>query len=310
MLNSSNLFQGLATLLILSLCVLLLELNSPGIAQKVGKSMHSYWAWIPDDASDNNKSNLRANVPAPFVYAAHDSRFVAFVPTSEPTILTELEGTLNAPTSEPTEFKDVQGSWGIFSAPTSEPTEVRDLEAGDLPSPPAMHLDELSPTSEPTIFDRDALEGGGQPTNEPTVFAGVPEDNTNAPPPAETEPTQPSQPTEPSQPTVPDIANTPTSEPTIFTQVPPPEPEPEEPVVVASPTSEPTTIGEVQPYIPSGPTPTSEPTMFGEIIPPEPQPEPEPEPINTFSPTSQDFVSYGPTSDPTTFPTPIPTLAV
>lgn len=288
----SQLFHGLATLLIVSLCILLVELQSPGIASKVSKRLHTYWAWVPDKESTDMRTS---SVPAPFVYS-HDSKYVAFVPTSEPTIVSDLEHSFVAPTSEPTEFRDRMGRF-MVNGPTSEPTEYRESEPGELPPPPAGTI----PTSEPTIFDRDALEDGAQPTNEPTVFAGTPETN-DAPPPAE-EPEAPDNDTA-SQPISPAVANTPTSEPTVFTEhIKQP---PTSSGTVHSPTSEPTMIGEVRPYQPAEPSPTSEPTTIGEENPYQPA-EPTEIPLNTFSPTSKDFVSYAPTSDPTTFPTPTPT---
>lgn len=278
-----QLFHGLATLLIVSLCILLVELNSPGVATRLSHKMQGYWAWIPDDVKESK--SLRENVPSPFVYSK-GGKLAAFAPTSEPTVLTHMDF-MSSPTSEPTEFKDIVSSF-ILVAPTSEPTEIRDAAEHDFVV--KNSLEAIVPTSEPTVFAQsiesspssqpsshssDASIVSAIPTMEPTIFAGVPPPLDNGP----------------------ESTSEPTFEPTIFAGLPPPSDEPSIPVNGA-PTSEPTIFYNSNTSPGSGSSPTSEPTIFfasGPVL-------------NTFSPSQVN--SFAPTSDPTTFPTPEPTISV
>jgi len=325
---TKRIFNGLATLLIASLFILLVELNSPGVATKLSSKLHTSWwgSFWGTTATASDSSLKGSTVPAPFVYSKA-TNLANFAPTSEPTVLTYLDAdSISLPTSEPTEYKDLQGPFSIFiNSPTSEPTEIREQhELGELPPLPegeeiqalAQNIVPTSeptifnespleqrgqPTYEPTVFSQSPLEQGGQPTNEPTVFT---KDSLENPPPPAPEPTEPSveSPTEPSQPLPPSTPSqptnpeepivVPTSEPTIFipSELPPPPANPEGPIEPAfSPTSEPTMISELHPY------------------PPEPVQTPT---INTFAPSSKHAGTFAPTSDPTTFPTPIPTISV
>merc|ERR1711988_2053559 len=154
-------FHGLAVMLVVSLGLLLIELRSPGIAQRTVRSL--YGRHQQASVAVNNK-NYYSPVPAPFL-ANKQARFAAVVaPTSEPTVMTgELALDATAPTSEPTEFKDRMGSF-VVNEPTSEPTEYREAKE-------AMEFKVHShPTHEPTLFDADKIPKVHEPTSEPTIF--------------------------------------------------------------------------------------------------------------------------------------------
>merc|ERR1711998_172011 len=153
-------FHGLAVMLVVSLGLLLVELRSPGIAQRTVRSL--YGRHQQASVAVNSKS-CYSPVPAPFL-ANKQTRFAAVVaPTSEPTIMTEsLSLDATSPTSEPTEYKDRMGSF-MVNEPPSEPTEYRDKHE-------AMQFQANSPTHEPTLFDANKIPKVGEPTSEPTIF--------------------------------------------------------------------------------------------------------------------------------------------
>ena len=299
--STRQLMHILSAMLMISLCGLVVELESPGVLARASRKMQTYFAssrgnYKSDMASDALKIHVDsyyAPVPAPFL-VPRVSRFVEVVPTSEPTIHRDSSDAFFSPTSEPTEYRD---SSTIFS-PTSEPTEYRDFTYGDYgvvtsSSAGAMSAGSTSkvptseptnfagdipqveknlPTSEPTIFTGDIpeIQQGNIPTSEPTIFAGeIPEVKGNFPS---------------SEPTIyvaeiPDV-HIPTSEPTVFTGEIPDVPESTAiPTTTTTSTSSSTATGENSQNVPAG---TS---------------------------TPSDIIVEGPTSDPTQFPTPTPTEA-
>jgi len=156
-----QIFHGLAALLIVSLCLLLVELNSPGIASRMSGS---FFGNKPATVAINSKSYY-SPVPAPFL-TPKLSKFIEIVPTSEPTVLTQMLFDVNSPTSEPTEYKDRMGRF-MVDAPTNEPTEYRER----YESMALQNLEDGTPTEEPTVFSKDTFQSAGGPTNEPTVFS-------------------------------------------------------------------------------------------------------------------------------------------
>lgn len=161
-----RLFHGLAAMLVVSLCLLLVELKTPGIVNRYARSFYTR-SNAASMAISNNGGSANSHyspVPAPFL-AHKQARFVEIAPTSEPTIMNSAEFDALAPTSEPTEYKDRMGSFMVHDGPTSEPTEYR--ASGET-----MKLADVdgSPTHEPTIFDADNIPAVGEPTNEPTLF--------------------------------------------------------------------------------------------------------------------------------------------
>lgn len=174
-------FHGLASLLIISLCALLVELNSPGIASRITNRLN-FWANPQTTVSINTKtaaSSYYHPVPSPFV-APKATNFVEDAPTSEPTQLTLLDAKVSGPTSEPTEFKDRLGTFMLEKGPTSEPTEFR-VQTEDFLTPQSASqpgigdsMADGGPTEEPTIFNVDIFPHSSEvaePTNEPTKGA-------------------------------------------------------------------------------------------------------------------------------------------
>lgn len=102
---TKHVFQSLAALLIVSLCVLLAELQSPGVMNHVGRSMRTYWQWKPDKEPTIaiKSKSYYSPVPAPFL-SPKSSNFMERVPSSESTMITSREffDVVVAPTSEPT----------------------------------------------------------------------------------------------------------------------------------------------------------------------------------------------------------------
>jgi hypothetical protein len=102
---TGHIFQGLATLLIVSLCILLVELQTPGILNHVGHKLSTYWQWIPDSKVDKDSTiaisskSYYAPVPAPF-----------------------LSNRLGVPSQEATTIIGTKEFLEILPAPTSEPT--------------------------------------------------------------------------------------------------------------------------------------------------------------------------------------------
>lgn len=248
--SSKQVFNGLACLLVASLCFLLLELRQPGVAHRTAKRMYNNMFLSAAPISLHETPVISSNyspVPAPFLKAPK-AQFVSgeyVSPTSEPTVLIgHLRGI--RPTSEPTEFSDVV----IEHVPTSEPTEYRDLEERYQ----SLVTSDSHPTHEPTIFDANSrLPGQHGPTSEPTIFfVTSPSEHNNVP---TYEPTifgQTFEPTAFGQSGEPTTFGQ-TAEPTIFGQT-------GEPTIFGQ-TGEPTIFGGS-----SGPTvfgQSGEPTVFG-----------------------------------------------
>ena len=90
--SSKRLFNGLACLLVTSLCLLLLELRQPGIAHRTAKRLYHNTFVATTTVSLNETPVAQSNyspVPAPFLVppkARFNSRDYAS-PTSEPTVL-------------------------------------------------------------------------------------------------------------------------------------------------------------------------------------------------------------------------------
>jgi len=228
-----QIFHGLASLLIISLCALLVELNSPGIASRISNRMGTlFWrdAQISSVAINNKQAHTVSSyyhpVPSPFISPKATS-LVEKVPTSEPTHLTALYAA-EGPTSEPTEFKDKLGSFLLndkLDVPTSEPTEFRIKEEAFGVKTPGSDADESIPTDEPTIFNHVIQEPKThhkEPTSEPTTF------------------------TQEKKKTEGDLLRDPTAEPTHGVQT-------REPTTFTGQTGEPTVYGQ-----------TGEPTVYGQ----------------------------------------------
>lgn len=331
LISSKQIFNGLACLLVASLCLLLVELRQPGVAHRAAKSIYNklFYSSSSSSISTNAGHYPHGNyspVPAPFLTPprlAADGDYNA--PTSEPTILIgHLRGAdphmENSPTSEPTEYRDVQELGVVYDHPTMEPTLFNERLPG---------VNDHDPTSEPTIFFSSTGEGGepssssssseNVPTVEPTIFGQSNEPTIFG---MSSEPTVFGQ--QSNEPTMFDLSGEPTvfgltGEPTSFTNG-----ISAEPTVFgdhvnidaptngntgehSTPTTEPTVFGAHD--IPRVNTPTAEPTTFSERnIPgvgvPTLHPS-QPPNLNTWGPTS--FISVAPTSDPTIFPTPEPT---
>lgn len=320
-----QLFHGLAVLLVLSLGVLLVELRSPGIAQR---TVRSFYGRQQQASVAVNSKSYYSPVPAPFL-ANKQARFAALVvPTSEPTIMTDMDSytayaatNATAPTSEPTEYKDRMGSF-MVNEPTSEPTEYREKTE-------AMKLDASHPTHEPTLFDADKIPKVREPTSEPTIFFR--EHRHTSEPTVFTQSGEPTVFGQTGEPTVYGQSGEPTvygqsGEPTVYGQSGEPtvygqsgEPtvygQSGEPTIYRQYSQEPTIFG--QDSLDGRHAPTSEPTVFFQehhhhhhhVETDEPTPEPsQPPNIRTWGPTS--LYSVEPTSDPTIFPTPEPTAAI
>ena len=88
-----QLFHGLAGLLVFTLCILLVELNSPGVARHVVNKLFGSKASLNVNTRSTHR-NYYSPVPSPFL--APKSARASFVdlqavsPTSEPTILTSM----------------------------------------------------------------------------------------------------------------------------------------------------------------------------------------------------------------------------
>jgi len=235
MIFPKQIFHGLASLLIISLCALLVELNSPGIASRISNRMSTLF-WRDAQSSTVAISNKQAHVassyyhpvPSPFITPKATS-LVETAPTSEPTQMTmslQAEG----PTSEPTEFKDKFGSFMMgdkLDVPTSEPTEFRiKEEAFGVVAPGGSNAEGSIPTDEPTIFTQEIHEPkthkAKEPTSEPTSF------------------------THEKKKTEGDLLRDPTAEPTYGVQT-------GEPTTFTGQSSEPTVYGQ-----------TGEPTVYGQ----------------------------------------------
>lgn len=322
-----QLFHGLAALLVLSLGLLLVELRSPGIAQRTVRSFYGRRS----QASIAVNSNLYYSpIPAPFLANKQSKLATLVVPTSEPTLVTDIDHyasyaatNVTAPTSEPTEFKDRMGSF-VVNEPTSEPTEYREAKE-------AMEFKVHShPTHEPTLFDADKIPKVHEPTSEPTIFfrehrhTGEPTVFTQSGEPTvfgqTGEPTVFGQSGEPTvfgqsgEPTVYGQSGEPTvygqsGEPTVYGQS-------MEPTIFGMNSAEPTIF--MHDTLQGEKEPTGEPTIFFQehhhhhhhhVETDEPTPEPsQPPHIRTWGPTT--LYSVAPTSDPTIFPTPEPTAAI
>lgn len=174
---TKKVFYGLAGLLVVTLCFLLVELNSPGVASRVASGIFS-GSKVSTLSINNRGHNYYSPVPSPFLSpkqskAQHSfgamKMDVASGPTSEPTVLTghQMHFQADGPTSEPTEYKHhVFTHLQADSVPTSEPTEFREKEEASL----RMNLEAHAPTHEPTIFDIVGFPHEHEPTNEPTRF--------------------------------------------------------------------------------------------------------------------------------------------
>ncbi len=169
-------FHMVASLLIISMVMLLVELRTPGFAVHMGQKLSTLWGKnriASNMTGKGTKSNMRGgHIPPDFELL--DA--IIGVPTSEPTQLIGSykwanAGGRTAPTSEPTEYRTFGD---VIVAPTSEPTEfIRDEEdPNNLPPPPALAVENGTPTPEPTMFD----SGSAEPTMfnansaEPTMF--------------------------------------------------------------------------------------------------------------------------------------------
>merc|ERR1711998_480241 len=298
-------FHGLAVMLVVSLGLLLIELRSPGIAQRTVRSL--YGRHQQASVAVNNK-NYYSPVPAPFL-ANKQARFAVVAPTSEPTVMTgELALDATAPTSEPTEFKDRMGSF-VVTEPTSEPTEFRESKEAL-----SMKLDASHPTHEPTLFDADKIPKVGEPTSEPTIFFKE-HHHTSEPTTFQGQSGEPTIFGQTSEPTVFGQTGEPTvygqsGEPTVYGQS-------LEPTIFGMHTAEPTVF--MHDTLNGDKEPTGEPTVFFQehhethhhhhVETDEPTPEPsQPPHLRTWGPTT--LYSVAPTSDPTIFPTPEPTASI
>jgi len=279
---TKHIFHGLATLLVVSLACLLLELNSPGMASRLGQRLFRV------GGTHAPVQQYYSPVPAPFL-SPKSSRFAqadaVFAPTSEPTIQYMAGQYITVPTSEPTEL----------SGPAHVPYE------GVVPTYEPTSFGLNKPTSEPTLYVKNG--GLGQPSSEPTVYT-----------PGQSYPGQ----SNPGQTTY----VVPTSEPTVFTKVSSGQTSPSSgsngsPTTdLSSPTSEPTVF--IAPGVPTGGAtvtqPSSEPTVHVFVNRPTSEPtihvfvNPSPTTFQTFQPTS--FISFAPTSDPTLYPTPEPSSTI
>ena len=322
-------FHTIATLLIISMVMLLVELRTPGFAIRLGEKLSTLWEKnriTSNMASKRTNTNMRGGHDSPD-FGLLDA--VMNTPTSEPT---QLIGSYKwgsalgrtVPTSEPTEYRTFGD---VIVAPTSEPTEfIRDEEDADnLPPPPALAVENGTPTLEPTMFD----SGSAEPTMfnansaEPTMF------NANSAEPtmfnANTiEPTQffnseeegsqeteggagesSSDNTDSNDRGIKGENVTPTSEPTVFNNVnmPPSVSGPEGGNSEAKPTSEPTIFYTERKSPGDQVIPTSEPTIFNADIPEVAgQPTSEPTIFNANVPE----VAGVPTREPTIFNANIP----
>ena len=317
-------FHGLATLLLVSMCLLLVELNSPGVASRISGALFHH---SPATVAISSKGYY-SPVPAPFL-TPKASRSVEMTPEAEVSHTYSREDFMKldvaAPSSEPTHYEDRMGRFMVIE-PTSEPTEHRErsessmklnvhasaLQANDGPTeePTIFEKDTFQnagePTNEPTIFLKDTLQNAGEPTNEPTVFLKDTLQNAGGPTNEPTifmkdtfqnagEPTN--EPTIFAKDTFQD-AGEPTYEPTVFTLTGDNgQPGEDKYAEAHQPTNEPTKkpshpANWVKPVHDPTESPTKEPSQ--------------PPAIQTWAPTGVS-VSVLPTSDPTIFPTPEPT---
>ena len=89
-----QLFHGLAGLLVCTLCVLLVELNSPGVATRVGNRLFGSRASLTMNKRSSHR-NYYSPVPSPFL-APKSARasmvdLQEIAPTSEPTVVTSMD---------------------------------------------------------------------------------------------------------------------------------------------------------------------------------------------------------------------------
>jgi len=157
-----TILNGLAALLVVSLCIVLVELNNPGTASMVAGKV--FGNQKSESQGAISKSQMGGAVPAPFVVVAPQAKRMGGTglnePTSEPTVFLGRMS-VSGPTSEPTVFlpADKNNLMAVqLSGPTSEPTIFPSVlfvpTVGTVP-----------PTAEPTTF--------GAPTNEPTTFGSL-----------------------------------------------------------------------------------------------------------------------------------------
>jgi len=163
-------FHGLATLLLVSMCLLLVELNSPGVASRISGALFHH---SPATVAISSKGYY-SPVPAPFL-TPKASRSVEMTPEAEVSHTYSREDFMKldvaAPSSEPTHYEDRMGRFMVIE-PTSEPTEHRERSESSMKL--NVHASALQandgPTEEPTIFEKDTFQNAGEPTNEPTIF--------------------------------------------------------------------------------------------------------------------------------------------
>ena len=89
-----QLFHGLAGLLVCTLCILLVELNSPGVATRVGNKLFGSKASLTMNTRSSHR-NYYSPVPSPFL-APKSARasildLQEIAPTSEPTVVTSMD---------------------------------------------------------------------------------------------------------------------------------------------------------------------------------------------------------------------------
>ena len=85
-------FHGLAGLLVFTLCILLVELNSPGVATRIGNNLFGSKASLTMKSS---RQNYYSPVPSPFIAPKSARVSMAslqeIAPTSEPTVVTSMD---------------------------------------------------------------------------------------------------------------------------------------------------------------------------------------------------------------------------
>ena len=85
-------FHGLAGLLVFTLCILLVELNSPGVATRIGNNLFGSKASLTMKTS---RQNYYSPVPSPFIAPKSARVSMAslqeIAPTSEPTVVTSMD---------------------------------------------------------------------------------------------------------------------------------------------------------------------------------------------------------------------------
>ena len=153
-------FHIIATLLIVSMVMLLVELRTPGFSVHMGKNLSTLWGRnriISNTIAPSATTNMRGGHFPPN-FELLDS--IIAEPTSEPTqLIGSYKWAAGAPTSEPTEYRTSQNFGNVIVAPTSEPTEyIRDDEDPiNLPPPHALAAGN-TPTLEPTMFNANSAE--------------------------------------------------------------------------------------------------------------------------------------------------------